>query len=630
MLPIYALQSGQTAPLPDPAVLSSLSYDQGQPEGGGASIVLLGSGFTAATDVDFGGSSASFTVDNDTQITATLPAHAAGVVDVTVVNAGGSSNALSFEFWSPASLSLTGWWRANYSGSPWAGTASAGASGSNDLTGATAPATGSAVGGFTPADFNGSTHELTADDPIDTVLPDAGYSLVVVLRADTAAADAGASTPYDNPGILCDDTEGRLSAGFSAAGLRVGGFDGSTWDSAVAACPTGTWALGLVVFAGGSLSVSVNGGAADTISRGNTSYNGAALNLVVGKNYGSAFFDGRIAEIVATGADLSANETKLLKYARQRYGEDFAALPEIASISPDLGDIGGGIAVTISGSGFTGATGVEIDGTACTSVVVVDDTTITAVTPAKSAGTYDVVVTHPSGDSGPLSGGFEAWSPASENLTILTYPANYTTSPSGTWARVASAGTSGNSGRDLTEGTNPPTASSGIPNFDGSNDQLLNATAFSTLATAAAGTLLAIFNADALAAAGTNTVDNTGIISDGSGGYIAMTVSASGFGGYIYAGGHKQPTKTSMSTGTWYLGVTRWNGSEVNHALNNAWATPVAAGNVGSVAGTLRVGRNYLSKYFDGKIRMVAIAASALSDATCTKFYVWALGKGYV
>lgn len=49
---------------------------------GGETVVLSGEGFTGVTDVRFGGMSASFTVDSDTQITATTPAHTAGVVDV--------------------------------------------------------------------------------------------------------------------------------------------------------------------------------------------------------------------------------------------------------------------------------------------------------------------------------------------------------------------------------------------------------------------------------------------------------------------------------------------------------------------------------------------------------------------
>jgi hypothetical protein len=61
------------------------------PTTGGTSVTITGTNFTAATSVDFGGTPATFTVDNATQITATSPAHAAGTVDVTVTSPGGTS-----------------------------------------------------------------------------------------------------------------------------------------------------------------------------------------------------------------------------------------------------------------------------------------------------------------------------------------------------------------------------------------------------------------------------------------------------------------------------------------------------------------------------------------------------------
>jgi len=59
----------------------------------------------------------------------------------------------------------------------------------------------------------------------------------------------------------------------------------------------------------------------------------------------------------------------------------------------------GGTPVTITGAGFTGATAVTFGGTAATAVVVVNANTLTATTPAKAAGTYDVRVTTPKGTS---------------------------------------------------------------------------------------------------------------------------------------------------------------------------------------------------------------------------------------
>jgi hypothetical protein len=58
---------------------------------GGYTVTITGTGFTNASAVNFDGNTASFFVTSDTTIQATAPAHAAGVVDVTVSNAGDTS-----------------------------------------------------------------------------------------------------------------------------------------------------------------------------------------------------------------------------------------------------------------------------------------------------------------------------------------------------------------------------------------------------------------------------------------------------------------------------------------------------------------------------------------------------------
>jgi hypothetical protein len=91
-------------------------------------------------------------------------------------------------------------------------------------------------------------------------------------------------------------------------------------------------------------------------------------------------------------------------------GAGASATPELASVSPDLGDTLGGAPITLTGINLTGTTGVTIGGTACTSVTVVNATTVTCKTPAKAAGSYDVVITTAAG-SDTLVAGFESWSP---------------------------------------------------------------------------------------------------------------------------------------------------------------------------------------------------------------------------
>jgi hypothetical protein len=64
------------------------------PPAGGTSVTISGSYFTGATLVRFGGAPATFTVTNDTTITATAPAGTTGTtVDITVSTPGGTSTA---------------------------------------------------------------------------------------------------------------------------------------------------------------------------------------------------------------------------------------------------------------------------------------------------------------------------------------------------------------------------------------------------------------------------------------------------------------------------------------------------------------------------------------------------------
>lgn len=80
--------------------------------------------------------------------------------------------------------------------------------------------------------------------------------------------------------------------------------------------------------------------------------------------------------------------------------------PVITGVTPPSGPPAGGTNVTIAGSGFQPAATVTFGGTAATNVVVVNSTTMTATTPAHSAGAVAVVVTNFDTTSGTLANGF--------------------------------------------------------------------------------------------------------------------------------------------------------------------------------------------------------------------------------
>ncbi len=80
--------------------------------------------------------------------------------------------------------------------------------------------------------------------------------------------------------------------------------------------------------------------------------------------------------------------------------------PTVSGVSPTPGTTAGGTTVTVTGSNFVdGGTTVTIGGVAATSVSVSSPTSLTAVTPAHTAGSATVTATTIFG-SGSLSGGF--------------------------------------------------------------------------------------------------------------------------------------------------------------------------------------------------------------------------------
>ena len=73
-------------------------------------------------------------------------------------------------------------------------------------------------------------------------------------------------------------------------------------------------------------------------------------------------------------------------------------VPAVTGINPTIGLLAGGTTVTITGTGFTGATAVLFRTAQATGVTVDSDTVITAMSPA-GTGVVDVTVAGPNGTS---------------------------------------------------------------------------------------------------------------------------------------------------------------------------------------------------------------------------------------
>jgi MYXO-CTERM domain-containing protein len=92
----------------------------------------------------------------------------------------------------------------------------------------------------------------------------------------------------------------------------------------------------------------------------------------------------------------------------------------VTSITPNAGPSAGGTAVTIKGSGFLATPGVTIGGTNATDIVLVDEGTITATTPAGADGPADVVVTNTDATTDTLASGFTFVPPSGTTVALVS------------------------------------------------------------------------------------------------------------------------------------------------------------------------------------------------------------------
>ncbi len=113
--------------------------------------------------------------------------------------------------------------------------------------------------------------------------------------------------------------------------------------------------------------------------------------------------------------------------------------PTVTSITPNSGNINGGTAVTVTGTGFLAGATLSVGGTAATGVTLVSSTSITAVTPAHAAGAVNVMVTNTDTQSGTLNSGY-TYSTANSAPTVTSISPNSGTINGGTAVTIRGTG----------------------------------------------------------------------------------------------------------------------------------------------------------------------------------------------
>ena len=398
---------------------------------GSTGVVLSGANFVpGGTTLTLDGNAITPTAVTATSITFDAPAHPAGNVAVTVTTSGGTA-------------SVSGGY--TYTDLPTVGTLSP-ASGPLVGTSGVVLSGGNFVPGATTVIFDGqnivpstvTTSSLTFDAPSHAA---GTVQVAVSTPGGTSGNVSGGYTYLTAPTVTTlAPTNGPVS-GSSGVTLNGSGFiDGATtvnFDGR-SITPTSVSALSLTFDAppahgSGNVTVSVTtaGGTSGNVSGGFTYYsapmatsltpNGGPIAGGTSVNVqGTGFISGQTSVAVGgtpvASANFTVNSPTSLTFitparaagsatvtvtnpAGTSIGQTFTyfAAPTLTAVNPLMGAAGSPI--TLTGTGFSGATGVFFGSTPATSMTVVSNDEITAVVPAGS-GLTSVTVVNPGGTSG--------------------------------------------------------------------------------------------------------------------------------------------------------------------------------------------------------------------------------------
>jgi hypothetical protein len=323
---------------------------------GGTAITITGTDFSATINsVTINGQACTSVVRvSATSITAVTPANAAGTYSLIVTNSDTQTGTLSSAYTYEAAPTIT-------SVSPLQGALAGGTSITVTGTGFTSSVTSLTIGGTACTSVvRVSATSITALTPAKT----AGTYDVVVTNSDTQTGTLASGFTYTSAPTINGITPGLsplIGRSFTIAG------DNFTT----------------------TVTVAVGGTACTSVNR-------LSVNIIVCNSPAKA---AGTYDVVVTNSD---GQTGTLSSALT-----YQPAPTITSISPSSGDVAGGTAITVTGTGFTvGTIGLTIANLSCTSVVRVSSTSITAVTPACSGGTFNVEVTNNDGQNAVLTNGY--------------------------------------------------------------------------------------------------------------------------------------------------------------------------------------------------------------------------------
>ncbi|NOT31806.1 MAG: hypothetical protein HOP15_15280, partial [Planctomycetes bacterium] len=328
---------------------------------GGTAVTLTGAGFlvdgAGSTFVTFGGTLASSVlVQNDTTLRCiTPPGVLDALVDVSVSNSNGSgtlANGFSYSVPQPSITAVT------------PASARANAPGTVEITGA----------GF------------LADSAGTNFVTFGGVAVSALAVIDDARLTC--AVPPGTPGTSVD----VVVTNANGTGQRTQGFRYHRLPTLNALLPAAGSSLG-----GASVQLTGTGFQVDAPGANQVLFDGVpATNVTVAS-------DTQLTCVAPAGTPLSSVQVSLSNANGQTGTQSFAyhQKPALLALTPDVGPTIGGTSVTLSGSGFlvngAGQNRVRFNGSLAGAVVVVNDTTLTCLTPANATGYADVSVSNENG-----------------------------------------------------------------------------------------------------------------------------------------------------------------------------------------------------------------------------------------
>lgn len=219
----------------------------------------------------------------------------------------------------PATLSGSGWWKPDYSTSPWVG------SPGGNLAGGSAPTTGTAVNGAVPARLNGATQNLASASAISSFLSSTAFGFAALVKASAVPSDPGAGSRNTARVLMSDGAaSGYWGITLTSSGPCAYVYDGAYKDVIASGTVLDTWIAVFATLAGGALSVAANGGAYATTAVTDIDVMTGVLTL--GAGFGGTLFAGDVLEIHTRATAWTTEErADLYSYLKATYPS--ASLP---------------------------------------------------------------------------------------------------------------------------------------------------------------------------------------------------------------------------------------------------------------------------------------------------------------